>query len=139
MVVDASVALKWFVEDEGSAMARQLVARDEPLFAPDLVVAETCNGAWLLHRASRISAEQYRAIAAQIATPFSRRAPLDQLAPRAAAIAAALAHPVYDCFYLALAELIPDTLVTADRRFLGRLKGTEWEGLAVDLRALASD
>jgi predicted nucleic acid-binding protein len=133
MVVDASVALKWFIDEEGSAPARALVASGEPLFAPDLIVAETCNAAWKLFRRSSIGADQYRRIASEIARPFSRWLPLDQLAPRAAVIAQLLDHPIYDCFYIAVAELIPDRLVTADSRFLRRLAGTEWEELATAL------
>lgn len=44
-VVDASVAVKWFIEDNDSARARQLLAGDEALIAPDLVIAEVCNAA----------------------------------------------------------------------------------------------
>ena len=35
-----------------------------------------------------------------------------------------LGHPVYDCFYLALAERRRTQLVTADSRLLTRLKGS---------------
>ncbi len=44
-----------------------------------------------------------------------------------------LRHPVYDCFYLALAEAEEAPLVTADRRLLTRLTGTPWEERAVSL------
>ena len=40
------------------------------------------------------------------------------LADRALAIALDLRHPVYDCFYLALAEARGSRLVTADDRLL---------------------
>ena len=46
LVVDASVALKWFVDEDGSDRAVALLDGDEPLIAPDLVVAEVCNAAW---------------------------------------------------------------------------------------------
>jgi predicted nucleic acid-binding protein len=57
---------------------------------------------------------------------------LDELAPsaplagRALAIANAFAHPAYDCFYLALAELRGAQMVTDDRRLLARLATTPW-------------
>ena len=48
------------------------------------------------------------------------------LAARSFAIAEALGHPVYDCCYLALAELRQTKLVTADKRLLDRLVETSW-------------
>ena len=46
LIVDASVAIKWFIDEPGSEVARRLW-RDEPdLLAPDLLVPEVCNAAW---------------------------------------------------------------------------------------------
>ena len=41
LVIDASVALKWFAEEDGHAEARTILASDESLIAPDLVVVES--------------------------------------------------------------------------------------------------
>lgn len=49
--------------------------------------------------------------------------PLRPLAPRAAALARELDHPVYDCFYLALAEAEGAALITADRRLVESVRG----------------
>ncbi len=38
--VDASVAVKWFVEERGSSAARTILARGETILAPDLVLVE---------------------------------------------------------------------------------------------------
>jgi predicted nucleic acid-binding protein len=57
------------------------------------------------------------------------------LASRAFEIAAELRHPVYDCFYLALAEREEASLVTADRRLIGRLAGSRWQTLCRPLVA----
>jgi predicted nucleic acid-binding protein len=46
-VVDASVALKWFLDEEGSEHARRLKSLEE-VIAPDLIVAEVSNAAWRL-------------------------------------------------------------------------------------------
>jgi len=37
VIVDASVALKWFVEEEGSSDAADLIAASNPRLAPDLI------------------------------------------------------------------------------------------------------
>jgi hypothetical protein len=40
------VALRWYVEAVDSAPAIALLEGDDPLLAPDLVVAEVSNAAW---------------------------------------------------------------------------------------------
>jgi predicted nucleic acid-binding protein len=64
--------------------------------------------------------------------------PSAQLAARAFAIASALAHPAYDCIYLALAERSGTRLVTADRKLVGRLAATQWAGLIIPLGTAAT-
>jgi predicted nucleic acid-binding protein len=53
--------------------------------------------------------------------------PDEALAAAAMQIARRLDHPVYDCFYLALAEQRDARMITADRRLIARLHGTGWE------------
>jgi predicted nucleic acid-binding protein len=48
--------------------------------------------------------------------------PTASLAPRALELALNLDHPVYDCFYLALAEAETAQMVTADRHLERRLR-----------------
>ena len=61
-----------------------------------------------------------RGVAAAFATLYGSA----HLAPRAAAIALELDHPVYDCFYLALSEAQNAALVSADRRLIAKVEGT---------------
>ena len=46
VVIDASVALKWFVEEQGTDQAAALLAGNDLLIAPDLIVAEVANAGW---------------------------------------------------------------------------------------------
>ncbi len=136
MVVDASVALKWFVEEQGSVQARDLLAGKTALVAPDLLIAEVCNGAWKLERLGVLGRGECETIAAEIGGLFDRIAELAPLAPRATAIARSVDHPVYDCFYVALAERLDGRLVTADGRLVRRFDGTQWRALVQDLYTL---
>jgi predicted nucleic acid-binding protein len=44
LIIDASVALKWYLSDEPhAAEARAILEAGEPLIAPDIVIAEVCN------------------------------------------------------------------------------------------------
>lgn len=136
LVVDASVALKWFVAEQGSLRARALLNEQTPLIAPELVIAEVCNGAWRLARLGVLGPAECDIIAAEIGSLFDRIPTLGPLAPRATVIARSVDHPVYDCFYVALAERDAGRLVTADGRLIKRFQGTEWQALVQDLYAM---
>lgn len=63
IVVDASVALKWYVDEEDSERALALLNSGERLIAPDLIVAELCTGAWRLIRRGELHPGQMTLIA----------------------------------------------------------------------------
>ena len=139
LIIDASVAIKWFVEEPGSDMARRLLTSGpDHLEAPELLVAEVCNAAWKSQRLGQVSVLQFDLITSRIEAMFGRLWSLGPLASRASGLAKQLDHPVYDCFYLALSEARRTRLVTADGKLLSRLKGTEWSELAVSLYETAA-
>lgn len=127
IVVDASVALKWFVVEDGTAEALTLLSGSQELIAPDMVIGEMCNAAWRMWRLGRMTREQVAIVAEQSGRVFGERVGLDGLAGRASTIALALDHPAYDCFYVALAEQRETAVVTADKRLIARVRGTPWE------------
>jgi predicted nucleic acid-binding protein len=66
VVVDASVAVKWFV-DEGTASdraARRLLLAGHDLIAPSLLLSEVQNVMWKKLRAGQVTEEQGRLVAA---------------------------------------------------------------------------
>lgn len=75
-VVDASVALKWFVEEEGSDLAAELLMTRALLTAPDLIVAEVCNAAWKAVRSGTMTPEQHDHAASRLAAVFDELSPL---------------------------------------------------------------
>jgi predicted nucleic acid-binding protein len=134
LVVDASVALKWFLSEEPfSAQALAVVRDGALLIAPDLLIAEVCNAAWRSARLGRIHRRQVTEIASVLPRLFHELASTAVLAPRAVAMAAALDHPVYDCLYVALAEARQARLVTADGRLLDKLRQSSWGANALPL------
>jgi predicted nucleic acid-binding protein len=132
-VIDASVALKWFIQEDGSAEASALLTGSDTLIAPDLIIAEVANAGWKAVRSGSMTPEQHDHAASRLAMAFDTLFPLGPLAPRAARISRELDHSAYDCFYLALAETRQATLVTADGRLLKRIRGTRWASVVVDL------
>lgn len=123
LVVDASVAVKWLVEEPGSVAAHELKGRD--LAAPALLRVEVAN-------VLRTLVVRGAANATEAAELFRllQTAPMlivdhdDALEMRAMNLALQLGHPVYDCLYLALAERMDRTLITADARFLRALRAS---------------
>ena len=88
LVVDASVAMKWFVSEEGSTEAATLLAGLDALIAPDLIVAEVVNAAWRAVRAGAMLDVQHDRVAARLGAALGRvDAALDALNFRAGGLA----------------------------------------------------
>ena len=127
LVVDASVAVKWFFDETGHAAARALLDGNETLIAPSIVLAEIANAAWKRCRRREVTRANAEEVARLMAGAFSRIVPIEQIAIPAARLSFDLNHPIYDCFYLALAARDRTPLVTADRRILTMGKGRSIE------------
>jgi predicted nucleic acid-binding protein len=116
LVVDASVAIKWFLVEVHAEAARELLAPVHELVAPDLIWPEFGNVLWKRRRRHEISAE----VSHQILADFRRIpliiAPADPFIPLALEIADRAGRTVYDALYLAVAEQMGCRLVTADRK-----------------------
>jgi predicted nucleic acid-binding protein len=116
LIVDESVAARWFVPVLAWPAATALLNMGQPLAAPELILAEAANAFWKAVRAGYMTASEMRASVAQLPNLFDELASLQDLATEAAAISIEINHPVYDCFYLALAKCEAAPLVTADKR-----------------------
>ena len=122
-VVDASVAVKWLVEEALSDEAAGLLGSDETLVAPPLWFAEAANALWAMRRRGDIAAvDLAEAVETLRAAPVSTPASMSDLISAATRLASDLDHPVYDCFYLALAVHTQYPVVTADTRFHGKVR-----------------
>lgn len=129
-IVDASIAVKWYMRDEDSRTAAlSLLEGDVPLEAPDLVVVEVANVAWKKVQRGEIPAVEARLIAIAVPRYLTALHASTTLIDRALEIALALGHPIYDCLYLSCAELVGGTLVTADQRLGRAVEGTPFDGL----------
>jgi len=133
IVVDASVAIKWFIDEPGADRARSLWERRAELVAPDLLVPEVCSAMWRKVRLGQAARGQAAEATERLRAAVIDLRPTAALATRAMALALELDHPVYDCFYLALAELERNSMVTADQRLLARLSGSKLAPLAEPL------
>ena len=125
MIIDASVAFKLIVDEPGSEEAIAWIGRAE-LTGPILIHSEVGNALWKRVRMGELAEDAE--IAARLADLDHLIRTVDEtpLVPRALQLAIDLAHPVYDCIYLALAEAADDSVLTADGRFIRALDGTPY-------------
>jgi predicted nucleic acid-binding protein len=133
LVVDASVAVKWYTPEAGHTKAKALLDLAERIVAPDLIVPEVTNVAWAKALRGEISERVARLIATWIGSGVPALVPGIQLNDHALQIALTLRHPVYDCLYLACAELQEAPLVTDDQRFLRSVETSAWRGRVIAL------
>jgi predicted nucleic acid-binding protein len=132
VVLDASVAAKVFIEEEGSRAAEALVLSGVRLVAPEFVLVELANVAVKRLRRGhfpRVAAE--RMIAAS-QTMFDELVPSNDLFQRAFTLACDHGLSTYDAMYVALAEARGCEMVSADLRLISRAAQA---GLAVTIRA----
>lgn len=120
LTVDAGVVLKWFVTEPLSEQARQLLDGELDLHAPDILLAEFANTIWKKVRRGEIPDPQpYLGDLANLPGIVTIH-PVGGLIERAAQIAVLIGHPVYDCLYLACAEVTASVLITADQQLVNR-------------------
>jgi predicted nucleic acid-binding protein len=120
LVIDASVAVKWVVEETGTPEALAL-RRETNLIAPELLVAECANILWKKVQRSQLSKEEALLAARLLQGAEIELLPTRSLLGAATELAIELDHPAYDCIYLALAIANDCQFVTADERLLRKL------------------
>lgn len=131
-VVDASVAVKWFVEEPHSQPARSYLVSSGDLAAPDHLMAEVGSALLGRKRAGDLSAAEAKL--ALVGLPaIVHLVALESLATLAFEIADPCSVTIYDAFYVALAEQTDDILVTADQRLLDGLRASPWVSRATAL------
>src|SRR3989339_270423 len=126
LVIDASVAVKWFIPEAGSIAAVKLLDDRKQLIAPDLIYPEVGNIFWKLCGRRLLTDDE----AFEIANSFLAL-PLEIYNSRillagALEIAAATGRTVYDSLYLALAVENDCVMVTADKQLANALKNTDF-------------
>ncbi len=128
-VVDASVAVKWFVQEDHHEQARDLLRADDALLAPDLIVLEITNVVWKKTMRGEIDQPQAAIIAAAIRQGEPQLYPSTDFSERALEMALSLNHPIYDCVYLACAEHFDSPLITLDQRLCKAAANTKFASL----------
>jgi predicted nucleic acid-binding protein len=124
-IVDASVALKWFVAETDSLVADELSASNHRLFAPRLILTEVANALGRKAMSGLMSATEACVYIRSLSQYFDSLLAVDAFIEPALENACAIRHPIYDLIYLEAARSLGAKLVTADRRFTTKIAGTD--------------
>lgn len=125
LVVDSSVAIKWFVSEDDSEDALKLQNQHQ-LVASDLLIAECVNAFWKMARRGELTADEAVLACQGLALTDVALKDMMDLSVQAGTMAIAFDHPAYDCFFLALSAAEGLPYVTADLSFVRKLRAAKF-------------
>lgn len=126
-IVDASVAAKWLVEEDYSSAALSILDKNVQLHAPDFLLLEMDSiiTKWIRRGAVNLrEGNDLRGALRQY--PVHIHSFASFLDP-AFEIASQMGQSIYDCLYVALADILNGKMVTADRRLYDALKNSPFK------------
>jgi len=115
-VLDASVAAKWFVDEEYSANAHKVAGSGDELHVPNFFFLEMDNVICKWLRRGKVSEAEGEAARVSLAGASIEGYSTENLRDSAFSIAVQTGCTVYDCLYVSLAMFLNAPVVTADRR-----------------------
>ena len=124
LVIDASVAIKWFLPEQYSINAIRLLDGGYELAAPDLIFPECGNVLWKKWLRQELEPEVIPAILRDLRRMNVSIVPTYSLTDEAARIAVSCRRSFYDSIYLALAVACNGRMITADEKLCNALKDT---------------
>lgn len=123
-ILDASVVLKWFVDEQKSQAALSIraafVQENVPIIVPDLLLYECANA--LRYHPDFSEEEVHQSIESLFQLGIDIITPTASLLKKGSSIAVENDVTVYDATYLALAHELHDEFVTADEKFYHKVQ-----------------
>lgn len=135
-VIDSSVLLKWFVDEEDSEIARHLQEDQYDLSAPDLLLPESGNILWKKVQRAELTLAEARLVMKGIEKQPINIFPSELVIESALEIAVDSGRTVYDACYIALAMLNACQVVTADQRLVNGLRHSRYSQFVMKLADL---
>ncbi len=124
VVVDSSVAIKWYVPESHHEAATLLLEGENELHTPDLLPSEFGNVLWKKIQRDELTEREVTAIVRALRTVPFRIHPSLALLEGAMEIALRTTRTVYDSVYVALAVALDCPFVTADTRLSNALRSS---------------
>jgi predicted nucleic acid-binding protein len=132
IVVDASLAVQWIADEADASQALALLERND-LIAPDLLAVEVGSALRRKLEGGEIEPNQLTEGLKLLFGRVELQPHTPELIQTAITISIAMAHPIYDCVYAALAEILGATFVTRDTELTKRMRRSGYGHLLADL------
>ena len=123
-VLDASIAVKLFFEEDHSEAADRCMRTIPDLLAPDLIWVEATNVIWKRCRRGDLAPNDATEIAARLVELPLRIHESADLIADALKLAIQFDRTVYDGLYVALAVKTQSVMITGDQRLVNALADT---------------
>jgi predicted nucleic acid-binding protein len=118
IVVDASVAVKWFLPEPGEEAAQKILSGQEQLLAPALIHLEVTGAILRRFRQGDLSEQRAREGTQSWESMLMRRVlhliPDAEIFDDAVEMAFLARHTLSDCLYLAVGKRLDAPIITAD-------------------------
>lgn len=127
MVIDASVATKWFLKEPDSLLARELLKKGNiPFVAPDLIRMEVSAAISKAVRLQQVSGESahylFEIWNEQLKKGMIQLASTSEDEHIAFELSISLGHSLQDCYYLAVAQRCSLPVLTMDKKLMLKAK-----------------
>lgn len=136
IILDASVVVKWFSEEEYTdkalAIRERIRVGEERVLVPDLLLYELANA--LKYNPSFDANDVSDALTSIFDMDLDIVTPIPEIINSAVTLAFEHNITVYDAFYIALAKEIELTFITADRRLSERVSSLDFVKFIGDLQ-----
>jgi predicted nucleic acid-binding protein len=126
IVLDANIAVKWYLPERGTDAALELMTGHNRLFAPELIRLEVISAITRQVRIGEATPTETKTQCRRWLDYLSEGGvvliPEAELLHEAIDLSTKLKHPLFDCMYLAAAQQLEAPILTADRPFFDRVK-----------------
>ena len=121
LIIDASISIKWFLDEEYSEESLKLLEKEISLIVPELFFIEVYNILTKKVRRKEISIEEATTIKDTITKISFETFSNGSLLESAFELSNVTNKSIYDCIYLSLAVLKKGIMITADEKFYNSL------------------
>ncbi len=127
VVVDASVAVKWFLHEDRSDEAIRILEQDYHFIAPSFLKLEfdSVLGKW--NRSGRLEISKSKEIRKLFSGIYIHYVAEETISSLAFEYSSFLPITFYDALYLSIAKVYNCTMVTYDKNLISAVAGTDLE------------
>lgn len=128
LVIDSSVALKWWLDDEeyveeARFLLNEVVTGNIELVVPELWFYEIANGINTAVKRGRISNDTGEEFIEELQSVTATLVPVNSHLSKTYKESAKYNHAIYDIVYMVVAESEQIPFITADKKFSDKVKG----------------